>query len=85
MLYWVFDLDSTLYQLPDYVSFDYKYLDTDYQLKYLLSLLPLTKLLYTNGTIGHADICLKKIGIDGYFYNETCREDVNYIMKPIIE
>ena len=43
MLYWIFDLDYTLYQLPQGVDFDYKHLKNDSQLKYLLSMLPCKK------------------------------------------
>tara|TARA_E500000178_G_C16751577_1_gene630633 strand:- start:151 stop:645 length:495 start_codon:yes stop_codon:yes gene_type:complete len=85
MLFWVFDLDNTLYQLPRNTEFHYKYLDNDYQLKYSLSLLPMKKILYTNGTIGHADMCLKILDIENYFYKRICREDMNYIMKPHIK
>ena len=61
MLYWVFDLDSTLYQLNDEIQFDYKYLNKDNQLSYLLKKLPLKKVMFTNGTLGHAHLCINKI------------------------
>ena len=33
MLYWIFDLDLTLYQLPQGVDFNYKHLNNDAQLR----------------------------------------------------
>ena len=58
MLYWIFDLDQTLYQLPSNVDFNYKLLKKNEHLKYLLDVLPSTKLIFTNGTYNHAKICL---------------------------
>ena len=36
MLYWIFDLDSTLYQLDDETQFEYELLRPDNQLSYLI-------------------------------------------------
>ena len=40
MVYWIFDLDYTLYSLPKNIPFDYKYLKTDIVLKKLINALP---------------------------------------------
>lgn len=82
MLYWVFDLDYTLYQLPIYLDFQYNYLSKDEDLKYLLDILPLKKILYTNGTVGHARECINIMGLKKTFNKKICRETVNNIMKP---
>jgi len=85
MLYWVFDLDYTLYQMPNYIDFHYKHLKNDNDLNYLLTILPLRKVLYTNGTIGHAEECLNIMGLNKKFDKKICRETVNNIMKPNIQ
>lgn len=84
MLYWVFDLDNTLYQLPRNIDFNYRYLGPNNKLRQQLSILPLKKILFTNGTIDHADNCLKILNIENIFSNIVAREDVDYIMKPNI-
>lgn len=81
MLYWVFDLDQTLYQLPDNTGFDYKHLRKDEHLAYLLSKLPCKKLMYTNGTMGHAQISIKCLTLFNIFDNIEARDTLNS-MKP---
>ena len=80
MLYWIFDLDNTLYQLPDNTQFSYKYIKKDSQLNYLLDNLPLKKLIFTNGTYGHAKLCLEKMQCNS-FDNITARDIINDL-KP---
>ena len=64
MLYWVFDVDHTLYQLPnDAPFFSYSFLSPDPQLKYLLSTIPCKKLLFTNGTKDHGIMTVKKLNV----------------------
>ena len=63
MLYWIFDLDQTLYQLPNNVSFNYNRLIEDQQLNYLLVMLPSRKIIFTNGTYNHGLTCLNKLKI----------------------
>jgi putative hydrolase of the HAD superfamily len=81
MLYWIFDLDLTLYQLPSGVDFNYKHLNKDDQLNHLLSILPCEKLIFTNGTYNHAIISLGKIGISNKFKQITARDTINDL-KP---
>ena len=81
MLHWIFDLDYTLYQLPRGTTFSYKQLNTDSQLKYLLNKLPCNKLLFTNGTVFHADNCMKKMGISNCFSNVIARDSIQDL-KP---
>jgi len=82
MLYWVFDLDNTLYQLPRNIDFNYRYLKPNAKLRQQLQILPLKKILFTNGTKGHAKRCVDLLQINDIFDNYVCREDVDYIMKP---
>ena len=37
MLYWIFDLDLTLYQLPQGVDFNYKHLNNDAQWIFIIN------------------------------------------------
>jgi len=81
MLYWIFDLDQTLYQLPLNVDFSYKVLNKDNHLDYLLSKLPSKKIIFTNGTRNHGEICLNKLDIKKYFKNIIAR-DIIKTLKP---
>lgn len=81
MLYWIFDLDLTLYELPNNVDFSYKYLSKDKYLHYLLSKLPNKKLIFTNGTYNHAITSLKKLDILDLFHNIEAR-DTLMSLKP---
>ena len=63
MLFWIFDLDYTLYQFPSHIKFDYKLLKSDNQLEYFINNLPCKKILFTNGNTSHAILCLKKMNI----------------------
>jgi FMN phosphatase YigB (HAD superfamily) len=84
MLYWIFDLDYTLYQLPSNIRFDYNLLKKDNQLKYLLSMLPCYKIIYTNGTYGHAVTSTEIMGIKENFHKMVGRDNLNY-MKPSLK
>ena len=81
MLYWIFDLDLTLYNLPSNVSFDYKYLKPDAQLNYLLTMLPSKKVIFTNGTYSHALVSLNKLKLKNNFMDITARDTINDL-KP---
>ena len=81
MLYWIFDLDYTLYQFPRGTPFLYKNLNSDSQLCYLLKKLPCNKLMFTNGTIFHADFCMRKMKITGCFNNVIARDSIQDL-KP---
>lgn len=81
MLYWVFDLDLTLYQLPSNVEFSYKYLNPDGHLNYLLIMLPSKKLIFTNGTENHAELSLNKLDIKHNFSSIVARDTIRDL-KP---
>jgi FMN phosphatase YigB (HAD superfamily) len=67
MVYWIFDLDYTLYSLPKNIPFDYKYLKTDIVLKKLINALPGEKGIFTNGTREHAYNSVIKMGLENVF------------------
>jgi len=81
MLYWIFDLDYTLYQLPEYINFNYNFLSKDTQLNYLLTMLPCNKILFTNGNTSHAIRSLEILGIKDKFISIYSRDNVESI-KP---
>ena len=81
MLYWIFDLDNTLYHLPLNTELRYELLGKDNQLNYLLTMLPLQKIIFTNGTYGHAKKCLENIGITKHFNKIISRDRINSL-KP---
>ena len=81
MLYWVFDLDNTLYHLPENTELRYDLLTKDVQLNYLLTMLPLQKIIFTNGTYGHAKKCLQNIEITHHFDKIISRDRIN-ALKP---
>lgn len=81
MLYWIFDLDSTLYQLDDKTPFEYELLQPNIQLSYLIKKLPLKKIIFTNGTLGHAHICINKIQLKYCFHNIVARDTIKDL-KP---
>lgn len=76
MLYWIFDLDLTLYQLPYGKSFSYDDLNNDTQLRYLLRKLPCERIMFTNGTIFHADKCIQKMNLKKCFHNVIARDSI---------
>jgi putative hydrolase of the HAD superfamily len=87
MLYWVFDVDHTLYQLPkDAPFFSYSFLSQDPQLKYLLSTIPCKKLLFTNGTKGHGITTVEKLNVKEKFPDNCIvgRDTLNGLLKPDI-
>jgi len=81
MLYWIFDLDQTLYQLPNNVEFKYEHLSSDDQLNYLLIMLPSRKIIFTNGTYNHGLTCLNKLNIIDYFNTIVSRDKIQ-TLKP---
>lgn len=83
MLYWIFDLDLTLYQLPYGENFSYKKLNNDGQLKYLLRKLPSYRIMFTNGTTFHADTCIKHMNLRKCFHNVIARDSIQDL-KPNI-
>lgn len=85
MLYWIFDLDHTLYSLDKNERFSYFRLNKNAQLETQLNLLPCRKILFTNGTIGHAIKSLEKLGILHHFRNNIHARDTLNAMKPGLE
>ena len=87
MLYWVFDVDHTLYQLPKNASFfSYSLLSPDPQLKYLLSTIPCKKLLFTNGTKGHGITTVETLNVKEKFPDKCIvgRDTLGGLLKPDI-
>ena len=81
MLYWIFDLDHTLYELSKNITFSYSYLKYKQPLKNLLFNLPSKKILFTNGTEGHAYQCLKIMKLENIFDKIVARDTINDL-KP---
>ena len=81
MLYWIFDLDYTLYDLPMEKNFNYSLLNNDAQLNYLLKQLPFKKYIFTNGTFSHGIMCLQKMNIINNFDKIIARDTINDL-KP---
>ena len=87
MLYWIFDVDHTLYQLPKNTPFfSYSFLSKDKQLNYLLNILPCKKLLFTNGTKDHGIETVKTLGIKDKFPDSKIvgRDTLGGLLKPDI-
>lgn len=85
MLYWIFDLDHTLYTLDKNAGFSYSMLEKNSQLNAQLKVLPLKKIIFTNGTKGHAEKALKKIGIYHHFHGNIHARDTLDALKPGME
>ena len=84
-LYFIFDLDYTLYNLDYTKEFNYSHLKPDNYLNFLLSNFPLNKFkkyIFTNAMHIHADNCFKCMGIPTQiFTNITARDDIKDL-KP---
>ena len=85
MIYWIFDLDYTLYDIPKEYPFNYSLINQNMSLRNLLSNLPHNKIIFTNGTKGHAIHTCEIIGILDQFYysNIYGRNETGF--KPSIE
>lgn len=81
MLFWIFDLDYTLYDLPKNIPFKHSYLTRNDYLSLLLSFLPDKKVIYTNSNISHCYFSLKRIGIEQHF-EKMITKDIN-TLKPL--
>jgi len=79
MIYWIFDMDETLYQSKG--KFNYNSLRPDIELISLMKKLNGLKILFTNGTHQHANIVLDKIGLVSCFDLILDRNILN-ILKP---
>lgn len=80
MLYWIFDLDETLYDLYGR-EFSYNILEKDTHLDMTLNSLPCKKIIFTNGTYGHAINCLNRLQILNNFDNIIARDTIKDL-KP---
>lgn len=84
-LYFIFDLDYTLYDLDYKKEFDYKDLKTDGFLKFLLLSHPLNKfdkIIFTNAMKVHADHCLKLLNIPKSIFSDIVARDTINDLKP---
>lgn len=90
MLYWIFDLDNTLYQIPENQDFNYNHVKFDIHLLNILKTLPGRKILFTNGTHDHSKFVLTKMGLQTSFHlivnrtiMGTIKPDPNAFVKLI--
>lgn len=85
MLYWVFDLDYTLYSLPKSIGFSYDLLKKDEHVNTLLRSFPLKKEIFTNGTLQHAFNALKKMEMYNIFNRIEARDTLGGLKpNPVI-
>ena len=84
MVYWIFDLDYTLYSLPKHIPFNYKYLKNDPEIKQRIDMLPGKKGIFTNGTRGHAYNSVITMGLQDTFHFIDGRDSLEGL-KPDIE
>jgi FMN phosphatase YigB (HAD superfamily) len=81
MLYWIFDLDHTLYQMPDGKKFDYSLLDKNNNISNLINQMPSKKIIFTNASYNHVYICLNILKINNMDKIIT-RDDIQ-TLKPL--
>lgn len=73
MIIFVFDLDYTLYYLPNWIQFEYKLLKKNKNLNSLFETLKDKKYIFTSATLKHTNKVLKKLELDNIFDKiETC-------------
>ena len=82
MKVYIFDLDDTIIYYPNNIV-NYDNIKSDLNLYYLLDNLNSTKIIYTNGTYGHAEIVLKNMKLNNLF-NKIYARDTIPLMKPHI-
>jgi len=75
MIYFVYDLDNTLYQMENFdinkiQESDYKYL------KFLLKMIPFKQYVFTNANNVHANMCLNKMNIIHNFSKIVTRDTI---------
>ena len=78
MIYWIFDLDNTLYQ--GNLS-NYDQLKPANQLVDLIKKLPGKKILFTNGTGDHAKMCINKMNMN-HLFDFVIHRNLISAMKP---
>jgi putative hydrolase of the HAD superfamily len=79
MIYWIFDMDETLYQSNG--KFNYNFLKPNNELISLIKKLNGLKILFTNGTHQHANIVLDKMCLVSCFDLILDRNILN-VLKP---
>ena len=84
MLYWVFDLDYTLYNLSKQELFDYNKLKEDVEVTNYLRKFPLYKCIFTNGTHGHAVKSLQRLNMNNIFHHIEARDTLNGLKENVI-
>ena len=84
MVYWIFDLDYTLYSLSKNIPFSYKYLKNDPEIKQRIDMLPGKKGIFTNGTRGHAYNSVVAMRLQDTFHFIDGRDSLEGL-KPDIE
>ena len=81
MLYWIFDLDYTLYNVDKKIPLRYDYIKEDKYTLFLLRSLPFNKLIFTNGTQEHAQTCLSLMNMSSLFTYVIARDTIQDL-KP---
>jgi len=75
---WVFDLDNTIYNTD---NLNYSNISIDNYLKCLLNNLEGAKYIFTNATLGHAEMVLNRLGVLDIFNNIIDRNEMR-TLKP---
>lgn len=75
---WVFDLDNTIYNTD---NLNYSNISNDNYLKCLLNNLEGNKYIFTNATLGHAEMVLNRLGVLDIFDNIIDRTEMQ-TLKP---
>ena len=84
-LFFIFDLDYTLYNIDKTIEFDYKYLKKDSYLKFLLQSYPLNqfkKYIFTNAMHVHVHNTFRYIDIPKELFSGIIARDNIKDMKP---
>jgi FMN phosphatase YigB (HAD superfamily) len=88
MLYWIFDLDGTLYQINskynvvDDLYVNYSFIKEDKKIKALLNMLKGKKVIMTNSVNQHCQNIINKLKITDCFHHTFDRNTFNGLMKP---
>ena len=82
MKVYIFDLDDTIIYYPNNIV-NYDNIKFDPNLFNLLEKLNSTKIIYTNGTYGHAEVVLNNMKLNSLF-NKIYARDTIPLMKPHI-
>jgi FMN phosphatase YigB (HAD superfamily) len=80
MIYWIFDMDETLYNFEK-GKFSYDQLKKDNELIYLINKLNGRKILFTNASHQHTNIVLDKLGLVSSFDLILDRDTLG-VLKP---